>query len=255
MAFKKIILVGIVLTLSGCDHNPLNSTFIRNNYLTTFDFKSAPHSKPIKKQTLKGSNLHTIIGNANGLFQSYTSADLSFSVDYANQTYNYNIRGQSYQYTINFDDQNNIISMEDPQANKKLLVTFDKHGRVTKVENSALGDEPIILITKFFYQNNFLTKSSIEIRQKVDESISFPVNFRETEYFYNNQKQLHKSIEYTYYSDMRAPDQELDNQQQPDKQETCVYDDYNQHGDWTKLYCLDANNKTSKFQLRTIEYY
>lgn len=260
MAFKKIILAGMVLTLSGCDHNQVNSTYTRNNYLTIFDFEFAPHSKPIKNQTLDGSNIQTITGNTDGLFQSYTSADLNFSVNYAKQTYSYNVRGENYQYTINFDDHNNIVSMEDSQTNKKLLVTLDKQGRVIKVVNSTFGNAPHFFISQFVYQDDLLSKTSLEIRQKFDvndndESKSFPILSRQKQYFYNNQKQLHKSIEYTYYSGMGAPDEELNNQQPPDKQETCVYDDHNQHGDWTKLYCLDTNNKTSKFQLRTLEYY
>lgn len=169
MQIKKITLACMVLTLFGCNNEQLDSKNLVNSYLINVSFELSAYSKPIKKQVITGNRLETFESCPDGFFTSFDLGDLNILIDYENQKFIYNTNGNIFEYKINFDDKNNILSMEDSQGKAKLLSTFDEQGRVIKVENSAIGDAPYIFITQFFYQKSALTKSTLEIRQKVDE--------------------------------------------------------------------------------------
>ena len=247
----KIILL-ISLALFGCKDNHTPNIAVENSYLIHAGIDLAPYSIPIKEQSIKGDNPVTLTANTDGLIESMTLDYYKFVIDYKNGKYAYETEDKNLNLDIKFDQAKNTLSYQDAKKNNKLLVDYDSKGRVIKIEDSI---HDLDLISQVDYENDLVSKRVIEIGQKYNENGSFIVVLREYKYFYNDKKQLSKRIQYDYKIELGKIVLDENNQRIAEMKEECSYGDYNQHGDWTKEYCLGPNKVTTHFYLRTLEYF
>lgn len=244
----------LLLTLLGCDNKQSDSKTIINNYINNGQYDVAPHSKLIKKQRFEGSYFGTIETNADGLITFYNLNDKKVYFDY--QQSQYMIKNQELsKYKINVDDKQNIVSITDSSGNEVIRSTYDEQGRVVKLENSIIGGSNYLFINQITYKNELVVERDYEIFDKTDEANIVPLYLNKKQYFYNTEKQLINSVEHAFIAQNGQYESNEHNQLIPTEQLNCVYDDPNQYGDWTKLYCLNEQEETKRFILRSFEYY
>ncbi|KFA59156.1 hypothetical protein A9G36_03535 [Gilliamella sp. Choc6-1] len=254
MEVKKITLFTVVLTLFGCNNNQLDSKIIINNYITNGQFELAPFSKIIKKQKIEGTYSGIIETIPNGLITFYRLNDKKVYIDFKKDNYMIDSQKNS-KYKINFDDKQNILTIEDSFGNNVVKPTYDDQGRIIKIENSVIGGSHYTFVNQLSYENNLMQTNEYQIFNKIDGQQSIPYYLNKKQYFYNSENQLIKTIESSFIAKDGKFNTDDQNQTIPDEQLTCIFDDHNQYGDWTKLYCLTPKKETKRFILRSIEYY
>lgn len=253
MKTKVIFIVGLVLPLLACDNKNINSTIITNNYINNGQYNIIPNSKVIKKQKFEGSYSAVIESNPDGLITFYTLNDIKKHLDYKNSKYVIE-SPDKLSYKINFDDNKNILSMEDSSGIKIVKSDYDDKGRVIKIENEITPSNNFHFINQITYDDNLVKERKYEMFVRNKDDNWSPLHIIKIQFFYNSKKQLEKTIEYFYSAVDGQYEVDKKNQLIPLNQFECFFDEHNQYGDWTKQYCLKSEEST-KFVSRTLEYY
>lgn len=249
---KKLILV-VLSIISYCSYAEVN-TKVYNNYIVFYAPEYAPHSTLIKKQeidsSIKDSDLSgkiVIDSNDDGLITSIDLKDhqLNMTFDYANNIFNVNYKHANFaKLKLILNSNNEIVEIESLYSNINFHYnhSYDDIERIKMSECEKFNKN---FIMEFVYKNEGLLRT-IYIDNRTEKDKNLTPYFKKVDYIYDDENKVKRAV----YADY------LDKDYLKIKETTnCYFSDYNEHGDWTKSYCIKDNKVKIGNITRKIEYW